>query len=88
MSEEKFTIYLDDFRINQTEADGGHRFLTTTVDYKGDQRELKVFFAQKEDEEKIDETIPVILNGDLLDEHYHQPLLLLNAQIVIEEPRS
>jgi hypothetical protein len=88
MSEEKFTIYLDNFRLLQTEADGGHRYITTTIDYNGDQRELKVFFAHKEDETRVDETIPVILKGELLDENHHQPLLLLNTEIVMEEPRQ
>ena len=88
MSEEKFTIYLDNFLIKATGADGGHRYITTTIDYKGEQRELKVFFAKKEDEEKADETIPIIISGELLDENNHQSLLLLNAGIVIEEPRA
>jgi hypothetical protein len=88
MSEEKFTMYLDHFRLQQTEADGGHRFLTTIIDYNGQERELKVFFTHKEDEDKVNDTIPVILKGDLLDENHHQPLLLLNAEIVIEEPRE
>jgi hypothetical protein len=88
MSEEKFTIYLDNFLLLQTEADGGHRYITTTIDYNGDQRELKVFFAHKEDEARVDETIPVILKGELLDENHHQPLLLLNTEIVMEEPRQ
>jgi hypothetical protein len=47
-----------------------------------------VFFAHKEDEARVDETIPVILKGELLDENHHQPLLLLNTEIVMEEPRQ
>jgi hypothetical protein len=87
MSEEKFTIYLLNFRVLETEADGGHRYISTMVDYKGAFRQLTAFFSRKEDEENIDETIPVILRGDLLDDNHNQPLLLLNAEIVIEQPQ-
>jgi hypothetical protein len=88
MSEEKFTIYLLNFRVLKTEADGGHRYLSTMVDYKGNYRELTAFFAHKEDEDKIDETIPVILKGDLLDDNHNHPLLLLNTEIVVEQQKG
>lgn len=89
MSEESFTIYLNDFRILHTDADGGHRYISTNIEYEGDQRNLTAFFADREDEERIDETIPVILKGNLLaEEEGNHPLLLLNASIVMEEPRD
>ena len=87
MSEEKFTIYLLNFRVLETEADGGHRYISTMVEYKGDYRELTAFFAHKEDEHKINETIPVILKGDLLDDNHNHALLLLNAEIVMEQQK-
>lgn len=86
MSEESFTIYLKDFRVLHTDADGGHRYISTDIEYEGGQRCLTAFFAEREDEERIDETIPVILKGNLLAEDGHHPLLLLNASIVMEEP--
>lgn len=88
MTEESFTIYLKDFHILHTDADGGHRYIATIIDYDGGQRSLKAFFANKEDEERIDETIPVILKGDLLVEDDHLPLLLMNAGIVVEETQE
>lgn len=88
MTEESFTIYLKDFRIQHTDADGGHRYISTTIDYGGGQRPLKAFFASREDEERIDETIPVILKGNLLVEDDHHPLLLMNAGIVVEEEQE
>jgi hypothetical protein len=88
MSEESFTIYLKDFRILHTDADGGHRYISTNIEYDGGQRSLTAFFADRDDEERIDETIPVILKGNLLAETGDQPLLLMNASIVIEEPRE
>lgn len=88
MSEEKFTIYLLHFRVLETEADGGHRYISTMVDYKGAYRPLTAFFAHKEDEAKIDDTIPVILKGDLLDDNHNHPLLLLNAEIVVERQKT
>lgn len=88
MSEESFTIYLNDFRILHTDADGGHRYISTNIEYDGGQRPLTAFFADREDEYRIDETIPVILKGDLLAEEGDHPLLLLNASIVIEEPNE
>lgn len=86
MSEESFTIYLKDFRILYTDADGGHRYISTTIDYDGGRRNLTAFFADRDDEERIDETIPVILKGNLLSENGEHTLLLLNASIVMEEP--
>ena len=86
MSEEQFTIYLTNYLIGNTEADGGHRYLTTNIEYKGQRRDLTAFFVNKEDEEYIEFNRPIILKGDLLDEDVHQALLLLNAEIVIEEP--
>lgn len=88
MSEESFTIYLDDFSILHTDADGGHRYVSTKIEYDGGQRPLTAFFANKDDEERADETIPMILKGDLLADQGDHPLLLLNASIVIEEPRE
>ena len=86
MSEESFTIYLKDFCILHTEADGGHRYISTSIDYDGGRRALTAFFADREDEDRIDETIPVILKGNLLAEDGEHTLLLLNASIVMEEP--
>lgn len=86
MSEESFTIYLSNFHLLFTEADGGHRYIFTKIDYKGGERVLKAFFAHREDEDRVDETIPVILRGNLLNESDHHPLLLLNAEIMVEEP--
>ncbi|HEY1115847.1 MAG TPA: hypothetical protein VGE66_19930 [Chitinophagaceae bacterium] len=88
MSEESFTIYLKDFQILYTDADGGHRYISTSIDYNGGRRALTAFFADREDEERIDETIPVILKGNLLAEDGEHTLLLMNASIVIEEPRE
>jgi hypothetical protein len=88
MSEESFTIYLKDFRVLHTGADGGHRYISTVIDYGGRQRPLTAFFARKEDEDRLDENNPVIIKGNLLDEGGHQPLLLMNAEIVIEEPKE
>lgn len=88
MSEESFTIYLQDFRILHTDADGGHRYISTNIEYDGGRRPLTAFFADRDDEERIDETIPVILKGNLLAEEGNQPLLLMNASIVIEETQD
>lgn len=88
MSEESFTIYLKDFRILHTDADGGHRYISTNIEYDGGHRPLTAFFADRDDEERIDETIPVIIKGDLLADEGDQPLLLLNASIVIEENKE
>lgn len=88
MSEESFTIYLKDFRILHTDADGGHRYISTHIEYDGGQRPLTAFFADRDDEDRIEEAIPVILTGDLLAEDDDHPLLLLNATIVVEEPRE
>lgn len=77
-----FEIEISNFKTQSTGADGGHIYLTTEIDYKGQQRKLVIYFADKSDEQKVKEKDKLKLNGRLLDERKNQSLLLLDAKLI------
>ena len=77
-----FKIEISDFKILTTGADGGHIYLTTEINYKGRQRTLVIYFADKSDEQKIKPAESLKLSGRLLDEGLHQSLSLLDTILI------
>jgi hypothetical protein len=70
-----FEIKLSDFKTLSTGEDGGHIYLTTEINYNGQQRKLVIYFADKSDEQKVKTKDNLKLSGRLFDEgsnnHYH-----------------
>ena len=79
-----FEIEILNFKISSTGADGGHIYLTTEINYKGQERKLVIFFANKSDEKKVREDSKLKLRGRLFDEGVRQSLSLLDTEILDE----
>jgi hypothetical protein len=77
-----FQTQLDNFLILSTGADGGSKYISTEIDFKGTRRKLTVFFESKADEKKITSMQRIKVSGRLLDEGVEQSLLLLDAILI------
>ena len=77
-----FEIEISNFKTQSTGADGGHIYLTTEIDYKGQQRKLVIYFADKSDEQKIKTNDKLKLNGLLFDQGVEQSLSLIDTKLI------
>jgi hypothetical protein len=77
-----FETEITDYKILTTGSDGGHIYITTEINYKGKQRTLVVYFADKSDEQKINTKNKLHLKGRLLDEGEIQSLSLLDTKLI------
>lgn len=75
------TIKLTKFRTLETGADGGHSYVISDIDYKGETRKIVVFFAEKSDEQKLKGKTEITVDGELVDEK-DQSLNLLNSRLI------
>ena len=75
------TIQLTKFKTLETGADGGHSYVTSDIDYKGQTRKIVVFFADKSDEQKLKGRTEITVDGELIDEK-DQSLNLLNSKLI------
>jgi hypothetical protein len=75
------TIRLTKFRTLETGADGGHSYVTSEIEYKGQTRKIVVFFGNKADEQKLKERSEITVEGRLIDEE-HQSLNLLDSRLI------
>jgi hypothetical protein len=75
------TIKLTKFRTLETGADGGHSYVTSDIDYKGQTRKIVVFFADKSDEQKLKGMTEITVDGELVDDK-NQSLNLLNSRLI------
>ena len=77
-----FEIEITDFQTLTSGADGGHIYLTSEINYKGQLRKLVIYFADKSDEQKVKTKDKLKLNGRLLDEGIQQSLSLLDTKLI------
>jgi hypothetical protein len=77
-----FEIEISDFKSLSTGADDGHIYLTTEINYKGQQRKLVIYFADKSDEQKVKKNSKLKLSGRLFDEGLQQSLSLLDTKLI------
>lgn len=75
------TFRLTNFRTLETGADGGHKYVTSNIDYNGQQRKIIVFFADKADEQKLEGRTEINVDGQLVDER-DQSLNLLDTKLI------
>jgi hypothetical protein len=75
------TIQLTNFRTLETGSDGGHSYVTSEINYKGQTRNIVVFFADKCDEQKLKGRTEIKVNGKLIDEK-GQSLNLLDSRLI------
>lgn len=77
-----FEIEISNFQSLSTGAEGGHLYLTTEIDHKGQQRKLVIYFADKSDEQKVKTREKLRLRGRLFDEENKQTLTLLDTKLI------
>ena len=75
------TIKLTKFKTLETGTDGGHRYVTGDIDYKGQTRKIVVFFSDKSDEQKLKVKTEITVEGTLVDEE-NQSLNLLDSRLI------
>jgi len=78
----EFEIEVSEFQTLSTDADGGHIYLTTEINHKGQQRKLVIYFADKLDEQKAKTREKLKLSGRLFDEGMQQSLSLLDTKLI------
>jgi hypothetical protein len=75
------TFRLTNFRILETGSDGGHSYVTSEIEHKGQARKIVVFFADKSDEQKLKGRAEIIVDGKLIDDK-GQSLNLLGSRLI------
>jgi hypothetical protein len=76
---------IEDFKIKTTGADGGHKYLSTVVDFKGSSRIMTVIFKNKADERLLENLETLIVKGKLIDEGAKYSLTLLESELIISK---
>ena len=78
----EFSTLLDKFEIKSTGSDGGHKYISTEINYKGIKRKMTVLFYNKQDENILVGNTKIKIHGDLIDEGLDYNLTLYNALII------
>ncbi len=81
---EDFETELTEFKTQSTGADGGHIYILAKVDFKGQKREIVIFFTDKSDERKIKDLKKVKIRGKIVDEGIDQSLALFETKLLNE----
>jgi hypothetical protein len=81
---EDFETELTEYKIQSNGADGGHKYLKTKVDFKGQNREMIILFTNKSDEEKLTELNKIKVRGKIVDDGIEQPLTLFESKLITE----
>jgi hypothetical protein len=76
-----FEIELNNYKVQSTGADGGHKYILAEIKYEGISRRLLATFLEKSDEKTLNENIPIKIKGKIVDEGKKLDLLLLNSTI-------
>lgn len=77
-----FKMSIDKYEIKSTGAGGGHKYISTQIDFKGKKRKLIATMFTKSDENKLDGKTRIEICGDLMDEGEKYDLTLLNTEII------
>jgi hypothetical protein len=76
------TITITKYKILTNGSDGGHRYISSSIDYKGQHRNITILFASKEDEQKLTTEQHLTIKGELMDEGPQQSLMLLESTLL------
>mgnify|MGYP003576220471 CR=1 FL=1 len=79
--QDNFGIEISEYKTLTTGADGGHTYLTTEIEYKGQKRKLVIYFADKSDERKLTTVGKIKASGRLYDQGIEQTLSLLDTKL-------
>lgn len=77
-----FETELTEYKIQSNGADGGHKYLKTKIEFKGQNREMIILFTNKSDEEKLTELNKIKVRGKIVDDGIEQPLTLFESRLI------
>lgn len=75
---------MSDVNINSNGSDGGHKYIVSTIEFRGNRRRVSVFFQYKSDEAKLYKGMSLAVQGTLTDDG-NDDLLMSNVIIVALE---
>ncbi|MBT2162260.1 hypothetical protein [Zobellia barbeyronii] len=74
-------LVLTDYKVQQTGADGGHHYISTEIEHKGEIRKLVVLFANKSDESELKDNKQIRIKGQLVDEGNNVDLMMTDTTL-------
>ena len=77
-----FKNHFETKEIQSNGADGGHKYLKTKIEFKGQNREMIILFTNKSDEEKLTELNKIKVRGKIVDDGIEQPLTLFESRLI------
>ena len=74
-------LILDNYKVQATGADGGHKYILTEIDYKGIKRKLVIMFLDKSEESNLNENEAIKVIGKIEDEGIEYDLTMRKAKV-------
>ena len=74
-------LILDKYVIKSTGADGGHRYISTEIEFEGKIKKLTILFAIKSDEDKLENSGLIKVKGELQNDGEKYDLIMNNATL-------
>ncbi|WP_136466155.1 hypothetical protein [Flagellimonas onchidii] len=74
-------LFVKKYKVQTTGADGGHNYILTEIDFKGNRRKLVILFSDKSQEPDLNENEPIKVKGEIKDDGIEYDLMMRNAQM-------
>ncbi|RNC92152.1 MAG: hypothetical protein ED555_03340 [Allomuricauda sp.] len=74
-------LVLDKYVIKSTGAEGGHRYISTEIEFEGKLKRLTILFASKSDENKLKKGGLIKVKGELQNDGEEYDLIMNNATL-------
>ncbi len=74
-------LVIENYKVQTTGADGGHNYILTEIDYKGNHRRLVILFSDKSEEPALNENKPIKIIGKIEDDGIKYDLMMSNARM-------
>lgn len=74
-------LIIENYKVQTTGADGGHNYIITEIEYKGNQRRLVILFADKTEEPSLNENRTLKVIGAIEDDGIEYDLMMSNAKM-------
>lgn len=74
-------LVLENYKVQTTGADGGHNYILTEIDYKGNNRRLVILFLDKSEQPNLTENKTIKVTGKIEDDGIEYDLMMRNAKM-------
>ena len=81
MSVTNYKLHLKQYSVLSNGSDGGHRYIVSEIEYNGVLRRISILFNSKHIENKLIESFPIEVEGDLIDD-VNEDLILANSKLI------